>query len=651
MCGISGRLFTEAPTRLASEIGLMNKILAHRGPDDAGEYVDVGNAVGLGHRRLSIIGDASQGHQPLHSESGHVMVFNGEIYNYVEILEELGHDAGPGVSDSTAILRAYQRWGEDCVDHFRGMFAFAIWDPHEQRLFCARDRFGIKPFQYHRGTDGSFTFASEIKAILPFIDRPQINEAALHDYLTFQFCFAGKTLFKNIEELPPASVMTVRKGSIRIRKYWEVEHEVDWSHTGQWFENELSEKLDDSLRLHLRSDVPLGAYVSGGIDSTGIAARARLKDAELMGFNGSFSDGPAFDESEFARMASRHSDFDLVEKKITENDFIANIGRVIEHLDQPLAGPGSFPQFMISEEAARHRKVVLGGQGGDEIFGGYTRYLIAYFEQCIKAAIDGTADNGNFVLTYESIIPALPSLKAYKPLIKSFWSDGVFEELDRRYFKMVNRAPQVGPLVRWDALDAHEPWHDFERIFNAENLRNGSYLDRMSHFDMKTLLPALLHVEDRMSMAHGLESRVPLLDHPLVELAATIPADIKFKGGDLKHLLKKMLKPNLPPEIMNRTDKMGFPVPLNDWLERPGPTREFVMDTLRSQSAIDREFFDNKRVADSIDKEHRYGRTIWGMLSIELWQSRFFDQHRTAESLMSSRIEPPEVAEGIAGGS
>ena len=648
MCGIAGRSFVPDPRLLERDLALMNRIQAHRGPDDEGIYIDSRGRTGLGHRRLSIIG-LDSGHQPMTTPSGLSMVFNGEIYNYLEILEELGERREKGSSDSEALLLGFQKWGADILPRLRGMFAFAIWNPHERELFCARDRFGIKPFQFHRGRDGSFTFASEIKAILPFIDRPQISEPALHDYLTFQFCFAGRTLFKDIEELPPAHAMLVRDEDVRIWKYWEVEHEVDWDHTASWFEEALSEKLDDALRLHLRSDVPLGAYVSGGIDSTGIAAKASMKGPELLGFNGSFVDGPDFDESGYARMASRHSGFELVERTISETDFVSSIGRVIEHLDQPLAGPGSFPQFMISEEAARHRKVVLGGQGGDEIFGGYTRYLIAYFEQCIKAAIDGTADNGNFVLTYESIIPALPSLKAYKPLIKSFWSEGVFESLDRRYFKMVNRAPQVGPLVRWDALDPHDPWPDFERIFNAENLRNGSYLDRMSHFDMKTLLPALLHVEDRMSMAHGLESRVPLLDHPLVELAATIPADIKFKGGDLKHLLKKLMRPNLPDAIMDRTDKMGFPVPLNDWIERPGPTREFVMDTLGSHSARSREFFDNKRVTDSIGSEHRYGRTIWGMLSLELWQCRFFDQHRTAEALLPAGDESSISANGIAG--
>lgn len=636
MCGISGRLFTKTPVRLASEIGLMNMILAHRGPDDAGEYVDAASAVALGHRRLSIIGDSSQGHQPLHSESGHVMVFNGEIYNYVELLEELDQDAGPGVSDSMAILHAYQRWGEDCVDHFRGMFAFAIWDPHEQRLFCARDRFGIKPFYYHRDSDGEFTFASEMKAILPFLaGSPRINHSALREYLTFQFCLHGKTLFEGVEELPAAHTLVVDKHGMRRRQYWEVEYGVDFSHTARWFLDELGERLDSSMKLHLRSDVPVGAYVSGGIDSSGVAALAQQIGPGLhCGFNGRFDDGPEFDESNFARDAAALSGYELVERTMHESDFVSSIESIIYHLDTPIAGPGSVPQFLISEEAARHCKVVLGGQGGDEIFGGYTRYLIAYFEQCIKAAIDGTSNSGNFVLTYESIIPALSSLRRYKPMLKSFWEDGLFESLDRRYFRLVNRAPDIGDAVRWHLLTGDEAWGAFDAIFNASNTQAGSYFDRMTHFDLKTLLPALLHVEDRMSMAHGLESRVPLLDHPIVELASTVPADIKFENGDLKHLLKRTLAPHLPTSIMQRTDKMGFPIPLNSWLAGDGPAAEFVLDIFTSQAARDRELFDYSHAEESIKSERRFGRTTWGLLGLELWQRTFLDGHRTAEELL-----------------
>ena len=223
---------------------------------------------------------------------------------------------------------------------------------------------------------------------------------------------------------------------------------------------------------------------------------------------------------------------------------------------------------MVSQAASREAKVILGGQGGDEIFGGYTRYLIAYFEQCIKAAIDGTTHSGNFVVTYESIIPNLVALQNYKPLMKEFWRDGLFEDLDARYFRLINRAPQLRGEVNLDALGDYSPFETFKTIFNGDNVGHESYFDKMTHFDFKTLLPALLQVEDRVSMAHGLESRVPLLDHELVELAATIPADVKFKDGTMKHVFKHATRSLVPDVIADRKDKMGFPVPLHEWFAR-----------------------------------------------------------------------------------
>ena len=227
-------------------------------------------------------------------------------------------------------------------------------------------------------------------------------------------------------------------------------------------------------------------------------------------------------------------------------------------------------------------KVVLGGQGGDEIFGGYARYLLAYFEQCIKAAIDGTMHDGNFVVTYESIIPQLGTLREYKPLMQEFWREGLFADLDARYFRLINRAPDLGGAIDWDVLGDYSPFETFETIFRADNVRKESYFDLMTHFDFKTLLPALLHVEDRVSMAHGLESRVPFLDTEVVEFAATMPADVKFKDGNLKHALKEAMRDVLPPAIVDRRDKMGFPVPLAEWIN--GELRDFVLDAFSGRT-------------------------------------------------------------------
>jgi asparagine synthase (glutamine-hydrolysing) len=279
---------------------------------------------------------------------------------------------------------------------------------------------------------------------------------------------------------------------------------------------------------------------------------------------------------------------------------------------------------MVSQAARRHRKVVLGGQGGDEMFGGYARYLVAYFEQCLKAAIDGTLNNENFVVSYESILPNLATLRQYKPMLQEFWREGMFEPMDRRYFRLVSRGEAHQREIHWDQLGPYSPFETFRSIYYADNIEGESYFDRMTHFDFKTLLPALLQVEDRMSMAHGLESRLPFLDHPLVELAATIPADIKFEGGRLKRALVAAFKDTLPARIANRTDKMGFPTPLNEWAR--GPAREFVVDVLSSQNALNREFIDNRQVLAALDAESAFGRGLWGLFSLELWQQQYHDQ-------------------------
>jgi asparagine synthase (glutamine-hydrolysing) len=252
------------------------------------------------------------------------------------------------------------------------------------------------------------------------------------------------------------------------------------------------------------------------------------------------------------------------------------------------------------------------------------RYLIAYFEQCIKAAIDGTAAAGNFIVTYESIIPSLLTLREYKPLLQEFWREGLFDDLDRRYFRLVNRAPTLGDEVRWHLLDGYDVYDSFRQIFRADNVGKESYFDSMTHFDFKTLLPALLQVEDRVSMAHGVESRVPFLDHPLVEFAATMPSNIKFKNGALKHILRCATESSLPPAVVQRKDKMGFPVPLAEWVS--GEAREFVRDTLSSQSALERELIDNRMVLAGLEGEAQFGRKLWGLLSLELWQQQFHDR-------------------------
>lgn len=635
MCGIAGivSLTNDSVPQLKHRLEVMSGLIRHRGPDGKGLWMHSSGRVGFAHRRLSII-DLESGAQPMQSESGNWITYNGEVYNYLELRETIGSGFRT-TSDTETLLRSHDKWGKDCLEHFKGMFAFGLWDDRESTLFCARDRFGIKPFHY-LVQDGLFYFASEAKALLPFVKSIETDLRALRDYLAFQFVLNGNTLFKDIKELNPGHMLTVRNGDIRISKYWEPVYEPDFEHTSKHFVKEIRQLLEDSVDMHLRSDVPVGAYVSGGLDSSTVASMANRVNGELMGFTGKFSEyGEAFDESHYARMVAEQREFPLMEEDMGADDFIEHFPSVIYHMDFPVAGPGSFPQYMVSRLASGHRKVLLGGQGGDEIFGGYTRYLIAYFEQCVKAAIDGTMRDGNFIVTYESIIPNLTALKPYKPLLKQFWSNGLFGEMDERYYQLINRAPSLGDEVRWDMLNGYDPFEAFREIFNGINVgRKASYFDSMTNFDFKTLLPALLHVEDRVSMAHGLESRVPLLDHELVEKAATAPADVKFEDGTMKHLFKQVVTPYLPETILNREDKMGFPTPLNDWIT--GPARDFVMDILSCPAAKSREVIDNVKVADELNRESKYGRKIWGLLNLELWQQTFHDREHEFKKLLDS---------------
>lgn len=634
MCGIAGviSLSNTKISGLSKQLEVMNKIQEHRGPDGKGIWIHQNQNIGFAHQRLSII-DLNSGQQPMIDSSNNCLVFNGEIYNYLELRKgDLGGIYKTN-SDTEVLLKSYQKWGKECIQKFRGMFSFALWDEKNKSLFCARDRFGIKPF-YYTLVEDKFYFSSEAKTLLPFIKEIETDLTAFKEYLTFQFCLGEKTLFKGIYELPPGHMLTIVNGEIKIIRYWEVYYNLDFYHTSKYFEEKIRHLLSESVKLHVRSDVPIGVYISGGIDSSVVASISRREiNNEIYGFVGKFSgNGLEFDESHYASEVASKLGIELYQLDINAHDFIDNIEKVIYHLDMPVAGPGAFAQYMISSLVSKYRKVILGGQGGDEIFGGYTRYLIAYFEQCIKAAIDGTMHNGNFIVTYESIIPNLESLRNYKPLLKEFWKDGLFEDLDNRYYRLINRAPSLGNEINWGMLEDYSVYDSFSKIFNSNNVGKESYFDKMTHFDFKTLLPALLHVEDRMSMAHGLESRIPLLDHPLVEMVATIPSNIKFENGEMKKIFKSAIKDYLPKNILNRKDKMGFPVPFNQWMK--GPARDFIFDTLSSRKALTRDLVNNRLVLNEIDKEGIFGRKLWGLLSLEIWQRKFHDEQTNYKKLL-----------------
>ncbi|HEX3861627.1 MAG TPA: asparagine synthase (glutamine-hydrolyzing) [Stellaceae bacterium] len=649
MCGIAGIVSLDGTPvpRIDTALTVLDRLIAHRGPDGNGAWTSPQGDAGLAHRRLAIIDLSDGARQPMLAAGPSAITFNGEIYNYLELRQALrGSWPFRSESDTECILAAYARHGRDCVDHLRGMFAFALWDERGRSLFCARDRFGIKPLYY--ATIGNlFVFASEAKALLPFLPDIATDAGALAEYLTFQYSLGEATLFRGIKQLMPGHALAVENGQVRVWRYWDVRYTIDFEHNERYFERRLTELLDDTVDVHLRSDVPVGAYVSGGVDSSLIAILAGKTERGMADcFHGRFTEFPGYDESGFAQAAVDRAGARLHTVDITAGDFRDHIADVIYHLDFPVAGPGSFPQFMVSELAAQHVKVVLGGQGGDEIFGGYARYLLAYFEQCIKAALDGTYKNGNFVVTIESIVPNLGLLREYKPLITEFWREGLFGGLDARYFRLIDRSTDISEEIDWASLDKGQVFDSFQAIFNSQdNVHKEAYFDKMTHFDFKCLLPALLQVEDRMSMAHGLESRVPLLDHPLIEFLATVPADVKFAGGRMKHLLKLAYGHELPPAIAERRDKMGFPVPLKEWFA--GELNEYVQDTFRSSKALQRPFLNAKAVLANIDSAGRFSRKLWGLLSLELWQGLFQDRAAEYRAMLTAPIDAaalPRVA-------
>lgn len=634
MCGICGIFHLDRQQPVETErLAAMSRRLRHRGPDDAGLWVQ--HNVGLGHRRLSIIDLSAAGHQPMTDETGRYwIVYNGEIYNYLELRQQLLVRGARlrSHTDTEVILSLYAQEGADCVRRLNGMFAFAIWDTQDQVLFAARDRFGIKPFYYaHLGQ--TFVFGSEIKALLASGLVPaRPNPAGLVDYLMFQVGLDEKTLFQGVQKLLPGQALRVpADGQLRIWSYWDLDFTVDPDHTETYFEHQLLRLLEDAVRLQLRADVPVGAHLSGGLDSSTVAClAASLLDTPLKTFTGTFQAGPRYDETAFSHAVARFAGADPYQVVITADDFVNSLPGLIYVMDEPAAGPGLVPQAAVSRLAARHVKVVLGGQGGDEIFGGYTRYLIAYLEACLKGGIDGTQATHPYVVTFESLLPNLTQLKGYEPLLRHFWKEDVFGPADRRYLRLIDRSDDVRGVVQPDVLNV--PGYHPEEVFRAlfKDPRCHSLINQMTRFDLKTLLPALLQVEDRTSMAVSLESRVPLLDHRIAELVAAMPPMVKFKGGRAKHIFRQVVQHLIPPQVHARTDKMGFPVPLSEWYHQ-GVVRDFIGDHLLGPRARQRGLYQPKHLAALLDAERPYGRGLWGLLCLELWMQTFIDQPLPAE--------------------
>lgn len=625
MCGFVGIINLNNKTADAGILESMASSIHHRGPDEEGIFIE--GPVGFYHKRLSII-DLSTGKQPMTFEDC-TIVYNGEIYNYIELREDLkkkGHMFHT-TSDTEVILRLYLEMGDKFVNSLNGMFAFIIFDHRKQKLLISRDHFGIKPLYWYRDKE-KIVFGSEIKALLkhPGIKaEPDMNN--LNEYLTFQFIMGEGTMFRNISKVLPGHYITldINTHNIRFERYWEPNFKLDPYHNEEYFISELRKILDETIYQQLRSDVPLGTYLSGGLDSSLVTIMAsKFLNKPIKSFTGAFDEGAEFNELEYAREAAKAANAELYEIFPTEQEFIDLMPELIYYLDEPVAGPGLFPQYIVSKLASKHVKVILGGQGGDEIFGGYTRYLVAYLEQALKGAIFESNEEGEHIVSLVSILPNLPFLRQYVPMMKNFWKEGAFEPMDKRYFNLLNRMGDTEQFLHPEFLQQRDEgriFNKYSKYFNHSDTK--SYFNKMTHFDMFGSLPGLLQVEDRMSMAVSIESRVPLLDRRIVDLISRMPAGMKFKGGSLKYLLKNTIKDIMPEKILNRKDKMGFPVPLHIWSKNKA--KGFILDVFSSQNARERNIINTQYVENLVNAEQPFGRGLWGLLSLELWYREFID--------------------------
>jgi asparagine synthase (glutamine-hydrolysing) len=626
MCGFAGIINKDGTEVNGNLLEKMALTIHHRGPDEDGIFIE--KNIGFFHKRLSII-DLSTGQQPM-AFNNCTIVFNGEIYNYIELREDLkkkGHHFLT-TSDTEVLLHLYLEYGNDFVNLLNGMFAFIILDKTKNRLFISRDHFGIKPLYWYQDNH-KILFGSEIKALLAHPEMTaEPDQENLCEYLTFQFVLGEGTMFKNICKIQPGHYVTIDLASWQINevKYWIPNFNIDQYHTEEYFIAELQKILEETISQQLRSDVTIGTYLSGGLDSSLVTIMAsKFLNKPFKSFSGAFHEGPEFNELEYARIAADSANAELYEVFPTEQEFIDLVPKLIYHLDEPVAGPGLFPQYIVSKLASKHVKVILGGQGGDEIFGGYARYMVAYLEQAIKGAINESNEEDEHIVSLASILPNLPSLKQYIPMIKGFWKADAFEAMDRRYYNLLNRMGSTAEFLHPDITSqCKDPaiFKKFSHYFNDPDTK--SYFNKMTHFDMIGSLPGLLQVEDRVSMSVSIESRVPLLDRRIVDLVSTMPAGMKFKGGEMKYLLKKTIKHVMPEKILKRKDKMGFPVPLHIWSKNKG--KDFILDVLLSKKAKERNVINTKEIEKIISSEQPFSRGLWGILSLELWYNQFIDK-------------------------
>jgi asparagine synthase (glutamine-hydrolysing) len=625
MCGIAGILKLD-PRETVEEARLkrMRDVLRHRGPDGEGLWID--GPMGLGHRRLAIV-DVAGGQQPMTNEEGTAWItYNGEIYNHAALrpgLEAKGHRYQTR-SDTETILHLYEEEGEPCVEQLQGMFAFALWDTTRRRLLLARDRLGIKPL-YYTLTDRELLFASEIKAILaagPI--RPELDPLVLPELLATRYVAGEGTFFRGIRKLQPGHTLTwsVPEGA-RTRRYWRLPVAPDENAAGlRERAVDLEARLERVVRSHLMSDVPLGLFLSGGLDSTGLAAlMAPMLGERLRTFAVGFDDG-ATNELPYARLAAEAVGAQHHEVVVSPEDFLASLPRLVWHEDEPLAFPSSVALNFVSQLARPHVKVVLTGEGSDELFMGYNWYRVTAWNERL-GRLYGALAPAAVRACVRRTIGRLPSPVA-RYARRSFLALGTGpRELFYENFAVFSATQRRVLLLDHGLTDGVDPYREQLRCFDEHP---GSTLDRMSHADLQTYLVELLMKQDQMSMAASIESRVPFLDHELVEHVVRTPVQFKIHGLTTKAILREALRDRVPREILHRR-KLGFPVPFGRWArERFAP---FIRDTILGPRAQTRGMFAPQPL-ERLVAEHEAGTAnhadrLWLLLNLEIWQRIFLD--------------------------
>ncbi len=626
MCGIAGFVKLRHGSASAADLRRMMNTISHRGPDGHGLQED--GVAFLGHRRLSII-DVAGGQQPMFNETGSVWItYNGEVFNHASLrpdLEKAGHQYTTRC-DTETIVHAYEQYGRACVDHFRGMFAFAIWDAERRRLFCARDRLGIKPL-YYFVNDRIFAFASEIKALLRLPEiSAQVDETLLPEYLLFGYLSDESTLFRGIRKLMPGHTLTLDAGTgrLEIQRYWDVPEPGAIEHRSdeEWI-RECRERLEETVRLRLMSDVPLGMFLSGGVDSSAIAAlMKRLRTEPVKTFAVGYREA-AYSELSYARHVSEAIGTDHHEIVIGMDDFFNSLPRLIWHEDEPIAWPSSLSLYFVSRLASEHVKVVLTGEGSDELFAGYHRYQ-HYLSNRRWADLYGavTPDGLRGAIRTSIHDSGLLSANLRRKLQHTFLGrENSVASLHLDNFYGAFSAAERQSLLTDPALAAQDPYATFLSYWNS---RHGSVLSQMLYADQKTYLVELLMKQDQMSMASSIESRVPFLDHPFVEFAARVPNHLKIRNGAGKYILKRAVEDLLPHEIIYRK-KMGFPTPVRDWLLEEGAEPLFAL--LLDRKRLLAEYVNLDFVEDLI-KRQRSGAEdatdrLWRLLNLQLWGDIF----------------------------